>query len=263
MKAITHDGFGIQTRRQLRRSKVSEMDDNLIMLVESDHQVADKISMILRNVGYEVEVIREHSAVVARVRDLHPDLVLLDSTPPRSSGTELCAEIRRFSSVPIIIVSSSSAEVDTVIGLELGADDYNTKPYRGRELTARIRAVLRRKDRLGEPPPDLSKKDPEPTIRIGGLSICSLTHEVRVRNNRVPMPLKEFELLLFLMEQVGLVQTREMLIERVWGHDYVGDTKTLDVHIKRLRTKIEDNPSAPRRIVTVRGVGYKFARAAG
>ncbi len=175
---------------------------------------------------------------------------------PTVSGIDVCRELRRRTDVPIIMVTAKAAEIDTVVGLEVGADDYVTKPYRLRELVARIRAVLRRRQHAGEP-----VLDEHDVIRLDEVELDTDSHEVRVRDQVVNLPLKEFELLAILMENAGRVLQRSTLIDRVWGSDYVGDTKTLDVHVKRLRSKIEDDPSAPVRIVTIRGLGYKYAAA--
>jgi two-component system response regulator RegX3 len=166
---------------------------------------------------------------------------------------DVCRELRARSDVPIIMVTARTAEIDTVVGLEVGADDYVAKPYRMRELVARMRAVLRRQPRGAEP---VAMGE---VLRVGEVELDADRHEVRVRGELVALPLKEFEVLELLLEHAGRVVTRATLIERVWGHDYVGDTKTLDVHVKRLRAKVEDDPAHPARIVTVRGLGYKFA----
>jgi two-component system response regulator RegX3 len=182
-----------------------------------------------------------------------PDLVLLDVMLPKVSGIDVCREIRTRSKVPIIMVTAKGAEIDTVVGLEVGADDYVTKPYRLRELVARMRAVLRR-----TPPDGLGESVSAEAIEIGDVRIDPERHEVVIRGESVSLPLKEFELLALLLENAGRVLTRDTLIYRVWGADYVGDTKTLDVHIKRLRSKVEADPSNPSRIVTIRGLGYKY-----
>ena len=178
---------------------------------------------------------------------------------PRASGIDVCRQIRTTSNVPIIMVTAKSSEIDTVVGLEVGADDYVTKPYRIRELVARIRALLRRAsmDPTGEVGPTSST-----SIKVGVVELDPDEHRVTVDGDEVSLPLKEFEVLHLLLANAGRVLTRETLIDRVWGSDYVGDTKTLDVHIKRLRAKVEDDPSRPSRIVTIRGLGYKFERAA-
>jgi two-component system response regulator RegX3 len=172
---------------------------------------------------------------------------------PTISGIDVCRELRRRTDVPIIMVTAKAAEIDTVVGLEVGADDYVTKPYRLRELVARMRAVLRRRPLAG----DQAVAGNE-VIRLDGIELDTDSHEVRVNGDVVNLPLKEFELLAVLMENAGRVLPRATLIDRVWGSDYVGDTKTLDVHVKRLRSKIEDDPSSPTRIVTIRGLGYKY-----
>jgi two-component system response regulator RegX3 len=167
------------------------------------------------------------------------------------SGIDVCRQIRSRSAVPILMVSAKTSEIDTVVGLEVGADDYVSKPYRLRELVARMRAALRRARREDEPPR-------EATLEVGDVRLDAAEHEVFLRGERLNLPLKEFELLHLLLDNAGRVLTRDTLIDRVWGHDYVGDTKTLDVHVKRLRARIEDDPTNPRRIVTIRGLGYKF-----
>jgi two-component system, OmpR family, response regulator RegX3 len=183
---------------------------------------------------------------------VNPDLVLLDVMLPRVSGIDVCRQLRKRSQVPIIMVTAKGAEIDTVVGLEVGADDYVTKPYRLRELVARMRAVLRRSPR------DRQMDASGEALEVGDVALDPERHEVVIRGSTVQLPLKEFELLELLLDNAGRVLTRETLIDRVWGSDYVGDTKTLDVHIKRLRSKVEDDPSNPSRIVTIRGLGYKF-----
>jgi two-component system response regulator RegX3 len=187
---------------------------------------------------------------------VNPDLVLLDVMLPKVSGIDVCRELRSRSNVPIIMVTAKGAEIDTVVGLEVGADDYVTKPYRMRELVARMRAVLRRRP-LDDAEPQAEMNLAE-TLRVGDVVLDSERHEVTVRGEIVQLPLKEFELLALLLLNAGRVLTRDTLIDRVWGSDYVGDTKTLDVHIKRLRSKVESDPANPVRIVTIRGLGYKF-----
>ena len=183
---------------------------------------------------------------------VQPDLVLLDLMLPGKSGTDVCKELRAVSDVPIIMVTARDAEIDKVVGLEIGADDYVTKPYSSRELIARINAVLRRQRSAEAPTPE------ETTISAGPVVMEVDAHRVLVRGEEVQLPLKEFHLLEYLMRNAGRVLARGQLIDRVWGSDYVGDTKTLDVHIKRLRSKIEEDPSSPVHLVTVRGLGYKF-----
>ena len=205
---------------------------------------------MLRREGYEVFVASDGNAAVSEFDKHGPDLVLLDLMLPGISGTEVCRIIRGKSSVPIIMLTAKDGEVDKVVGLELGADDYVTKPFSSRELLARVRAVLRRHGDVEELLPA--------TIEAGSVRIDIERHVVSVRGENITMPLKEFDLLEFLVRNSGRVLTRNQLIDRVWGADYVGDTKTLDVHIKRLRAKIEIDPSTPLHINTVRGLGYKF-----
>jgi two-component system response regulator RegX3 len=205
---------------------------------------------MLRKEGYEVFVAADGNAALTEFDKHGPDLILLDLMLPGISGTEVCRTIRSKSSVPIIMVTAKDGEVDKVVGLELGADDYVTKPFSSRELLARIRAVLRRHGEQEELLP--------PTVEAGGVRIDIERHVVSVRGSNVTMPLKEFDLLEFLVRNSGRVLTRNQLIDRVWGADYVGDTKTLDVHIKRLRAKIEVDPGNPVHILTVRGLGYKY-----
>ena len=205
---------------------------------------------MLRREGYEVFVASDGNAAVSEFDKHGPDLVLLDLMLPGISGTEVCRIIRGKSSVPIIMLTAKDGEVDKVVGLELGADDYVTKPFSSRELLARVRAVLRRHGDVEELLPA--------TIEAGSVRIDIERHVVSVRGENITMPLKEFDLLELLVRNSGRVLTRNQLIDRVWGADYVGDTKTLDVHIKRLRAKIEIDPSSPVHINTVRGLGYKF-----
>jgi two-component system response regulator RegX3 len=197
-------------------------------------------------------VARDGVEAIAMFDVVRPDLVLLDVMLPRLSGIDVCRELRSRSRVPIIMVTAKGGEIDTVVGLEVGADDYVTKPYRLRELVARMRAVLRRAPALDETPSGGE------VLEVGDVRLDSERHEVYVRDRSVSLPLKEFELLELLLTNAGRVLTRETLIDRVWGPHYVGDTKTLDVHVKRLRSKVEDDPSVPRRITTIRGLGYKF-----
>ena len=221
-----------------------------ILVVEDEESFRDALSYMLRKEGFEV-VLAENGPSALEEFDRHgADLVLLDLMLPGLSGTEVCRSIRAKSSVPVIMLTAKDTEVDKVVGLELGADDYVTKPYSTRELLARIRAVLRRR---GEPE-DLAPA----TVEAGPVRLDVDRHVVSVSGEEVTMPLKEFELLELLLRNAGRVLTRGQLIDRVWGSDYVGDTKTLDVHVKRLRAKVEPAPSTPRHIVTVRGLGYKF-----
>jgi two-component system response regulator RegX3 len=240
------------------------MSEPLVLVVEDEEAFVDALAFGLTREGFKVEVARDGAEGLARFDELDPDLILLDLMLPRISGVDVCRQIRARSQVPIIMVTAKSAEVDTVVGLEVGADDYVTKPYRIRELVARMRAVLRRSDHRAESG-NVTEDDTasvRPTI-VGDISIDPASHEVLIQGSPVRLPLKEFELLRYLMDNAGLVLSRDALIDRVWGHDYVGDTKTLDVHIKRLRAKIEDSPSEPSKIVTIRGLGYKFIRPEG
>jgi two-component system response regulator RegX3 len=221
-----------------------------VLVVEDEDSFSDALSFMLRREGYEVFVATDGNAAISEFDKHGPDLVLLDLMLPGISGTEVCRIIRGKSSVPIIMLTAKDGEVDKVVGLELGADDYVTKPFSSRELLARVRAVLRR---LGD-----SEELLPPTIEAGSVRIDIERHVVSVRGEKITMPLKEFDLLEFLVRNSGRVLTRNQLIDRVWGADYVGDTKTLDVHIKRLRAKIEIDPSSPLHINTVRGLGYKF-----
>ena len=224
-----------------------------VLVVEDEEAFIEALTVGLRREGFDVEVDRDGADALDRFDQIQPDLVLLDVMLPTISGLDVCREMRQRSDVPIIMVTAKTAEIDTVVGLEVGADDYVTKPYRLRELVARMRAVLRRQPRLGE-----STVEPTDVLRFDGVEVDTDSHEVRVHGESVRLPLKEFELLALLMENAGRVLPRSTLIDRVWGSDYVGDTKTLDVHIKRLRSKVEDDPSRPERIVTIRGLGYKF-----
>ncbi len=221
-----------------------------ILIVEDEDSFSDALSFMLRREGYEVFIAADGNTAVTEFDKHGPDLVLLDLMLPGISGTEVCRIIRGKSTIPIIMLTAKDGEVDKVVGLELGADDYVTKPFSSRELLARVRAVLRRHGEQDELLP--------PTIEAGSVRIDIERHVVSVRGEHVTMPLKEFDLLEFLVRNSGRVLTRNQLIDRVWGADYVGDTKTLDVHIKRLRAKIEIDPSSPVHIHTVRGLGYKF-----
>jgi two-component system response regulator RegX3 len=221
-----------------------------ILVVEDEESFRDALSYMLRKEGFEV-VLADTGPAALEEFDRHgADLVLLDLMLPGLSGTEVCRALRARSNVPVIMLTAKDSEVDKVVGLELGADDYVTKPYSTRELLARIRAVLRRR---GEPE-DLAPA----TVEAGPVRLDVDRHVVSVAGEEVAMPLKEFELLELLLRNAGRVLTRGQLIDRVWGSDYVGDTKTLDVHVKRLRAKVEPEPTTPRHIVTVRGLGYKF-----
>lgn len=221
-----------------------------ILLVEDEIALSDPLSFLLEREGYEVEVAADGPSAVTAFDQRGADLVLLDLMLPGLPGTEVCRELRARSTVPIIMLTAKDSEIDIVVGLELGADDYVTKPYSTRELLARIRAVLRRR---------LEVEDFDEAILEGGRVRMDVDrHTVEVDGEAIAMPLKEFELLELLMRNPGRVLTRGQLIDRVWGSDYFGDTKTLDVHIKRIRSKIERQPSEPVQLVTVRGLGYRF-----
>lgn len=221
-----------------------------ILVVEDEKSLSEPLAYLLRREGYEVSIVDNGIAAVAAVEASPPDLMLLDLMLPGLAGTEVCREVRLRSSLPIIMLTAKDSEVDIVVGLELGADDYVTKPYSSRELLARIKAVLRRRR---EDSSELSR-----VLDYHGVVLDSDRHQLTVKGEPVSLPLKEFELLELLMLNAGRVLTRGQIIDRVWGSDYFGDTKTLDVHIKRLRSKIEDSPGEPTLIVTVRGLGYRF-----
>jgi two-component system response regulator RegX3 len=222
-----------------------------ILVVEDEESFSDPLSYLLRKEGFEVAVAETGPAALTEFDRAGADIVLLDLMLPELSGTEVCRRLRSRSQVPIIMITARDSEIDKVVGLELGADDYVTKPYSPRELVARVRAVLRR--RMSEEPEANSG-----TLAVGPVRMDVDRHVVTVNGAPVQLPLKEFELLELLLRNAGRVLTRGQLIDRIWGVDYVGDTKTLDVHVKRLRSKVEPVPSSPRHIVTVRGLGYKF-----
>ncbi|MGC5308449.1 response regulator [Micromonospora zamorensis] len=222
-----------------------------VLVVEDEESFSDALSYMLRKEGFEVSVAATGTDALTEFDRTGADIVLLDLMLPEMSGTEVCRQLRQRSAVPIIMVTARDSEIDKVVGLEIGADDYVTKPYSPRELVARIRAVLRRQS------PEVAEAG-APTLAAGPVRMDIERHVVTVAGGAVQLPLKEFELLELLLRNAGRVLTRGQLIDRVWGADYVGDTKTLDVHVKRLRSKIEPEPSAPRFIVTVRGLGYKF-----
>ena len=222
-----------------------------VLVVEDEESFVEALTIGLKREGFRVEVARDGAEAMDRFDAVHPDLVLLDVMLPTVSGIEVCRQIRTHSRVPIIMVSAKTSEIDVVVGLEVGADDYVSKPYRMRELVARIRATLRR-----APLPEQSSS--QTVVEVGHVRLDAERHEVFVANVPVRLPLKEFELLEALLNNAGRVLTRDTLIDRVWGPSYVGDTKTLDVHIKRLRSKVEVDPAAPLSIVTIRGLGYKF-----
>ncbi|MGN7978990.1 winged helix-turn-helix domain-containing protein [Microbacterium sp. 22195] len=222
-----------------------------ILLVEDEPDLADPLAYLLRREGYEVEISEDGPGALEAFRARGADIILLDLMLPGMPGTEVCRQVRQASGVPIIMLTAKDSEVDIVVGLELGADDYITKPYSSRELLARMRAVLRR----------VAQAETEIDERVldgGRVTLDIDRHTVAVDGSEINMPLKEFELLEVLMRNAGRVLTRGQLIDRVWGSDYFGDTKTLDVHIKRIRSRIEQNPSDPVMLVTVRGLGYRF-----
>ncbi|WP_405216020.1 response regulator [Agrococcus sp. Ld7] len=221
-----------------------------ILIVEDEAALAEPLAYLLELEGYETAHAEDGIRAMRMFEQQGADLVLLDLMLPGRSGTEVCRLIRQSSGVPIIMVTAKDSEMDTVVGLELGADDYVTKPYSTRELLARIRAVLRRR----------AVDDDDAVVEIGRVRLDADSHTVHVAGEPVAMPLREFELLEYLMRNAGRVLTRAQLIDRVWGSDYVGDTKTLDVHIKRLRAKIEEDPANPTRVATLRGLGYRFER---
>lgn len=221
-----------------------------ILVVEDEESLSDPLAFLLGREGFDVQVVDNGLDAVTEFERNGADLVLLDVMLPGQSGMEVCKQIRSSSVVPIIMLTAKDSEIDKVLGLELGADDYVTKPYSSRELIARVRAVLRRQGEVEE--------QDSGALEGGPVRMDIERHVVTVTGEPVSMPLKEFELLEMLLRNAGRVMTRSQLIDRVWGADYVGDTKTLDVHIKRLRSKVEPDPSSPRYVVTVRGLGYKF-----
>ena len=221
-----------------------------ILLVEDESSLSEPLSFLLEREGYDITIVEDGHAAVEEFERAGSDLILLDLMLPGIPGTEVCRQIRMTSTVPIIMLTAKDSEVDIVVGLELGADDYVTKPNSTRELLARIRAVMRRHGDQGE--------DDENLLSAGTVRMDIERHAVHVAGELVNMPLKEYELLEFLLRNAGRVLTRGQLIDRVWGADYFGDTKTLDVHIKRIRSRIEKKPSDPVMLVTVRGLGYRF-----
>jgi two-component system response regulator RegX3 len=221
-----------------------------VLVVEDEESFSDALSYMLRKEGYEVTVAEDGDAALAEYDRAGADLVLLDLMLPGVPGTEVCRQLRQRSSVPVIMLTAKDSEVDKVVGLELGADDYVTKPFSSRELLARIRAVMRRGHEATELTPAV--------LEAGPVRMDVDRHVVTVGGESVRLPLKEFDLLELLLRNSGRVLTRGQLIDRIWGADYVGDTKTLDVHVKRLRAKIEPDPAQPRYLQTVRGLGYKF-----
>jgi two-component system response regulator RegX3 len=223
-----------------------------VLVVEDEESFSDALSYMLRREGFEAVVASTGPEALAEFDRGGADIVLLDLMLPGLPGTEVCRQLRARSAVPIIMLTAKDGEIDKVVGLELGADDYVTKPYSARELVARIRAVLRRRGGETEPAPA------EAVLAVGPVRMDVDRHVVAVDGEQVALPLKEFDLLEVLLRNAGRVLTRMQLIDRVWGSDYVGDTKTLDVHVKRLRAKIEPDPANPTHLVTVRGLGYKL-----
>jgi two-component system response regulator RegX3 len=224
-----------------------------ILLVEDEEAIAAFVQTALEQEGYAVQVVGDGAAALDRIEAEPPDLVLLDLVLPTLSGLEVCRSVRaRRDYIPIIMLTAKSEEVDKIVGLELGADDYITKPFNARELAARVRAVLRLARQA-------SGRPPGKTLRVGPLEIDLEGHTVYIEGQPIHLPPKEFDLLTTLARQRGRVFGREMLLERVWGYDYMGESRTVDVHIQRLRGRIESDPAHPRYLLTVRGVGYKFA----
>lgn len=225
-----------------------------ILIVEDEESLADPLAFLLRKEGFEPIVAHDGKTALEEFERHDVDIVLLDLMLPGMSGTDVCKQLRATSSVPVIMVTARDSEIDKVVGLELGADDYVTKPYSSRELIARIRAVLRR----GGDAVEVEEDFEEQVLEGGRVRMDVERHIVSVDGEPISMPLKEFDLLEYLLRNAGRVLTRGQLIDRIWGADYVGDTKTLDVHVKRLRSKIEQEPSRPQHLVTVRGLGYKY-----
>ena len=221
-----------------------------VLVVEDEKNLREPLVYLLQKEGYDVIEAEDGNVALENFHSFGADLILLDLMLPGLSGNEVCRSIRAESQVPIIMLTAKDTEIDKVVGLEIGADDYVTKPYSTRELLARMKAVLRRGAEPAAPEGSV--------LRAGSVEMDLERHTVSVNGEKVAMPLKEFELLELLMENVNRVLTRGQIIDRVWGSNYFGDTKTLDVHVKRVRSKIEEDPSRPRHLVTVRGLGYKF-----
>jgi two-component system, OmpR family, response regulator RegX3 len=227
----------------------------LILVVDDEESYRDALTVALEREGFRVEVAADGQEALDQFESTRPSLILLDVMLPRISGVDVCRELRTRSRVPIIMVTARSNEIDAVVGLEVGADDYVSKPFRLRELIARVRAALRR--RSDEDQVDIANQE---VLEVGDVRLDAGRHEVFVRGDAVALPLKEFELLELLLANAGRVLTRDVLIDRIWGPNYFGDTKTLDVHVKRLRAKVEEDPSNPSRVVTIRGVGYRYEK---
>lgn len=221
-----------------------------VLVIEDEESFREALEFILTKEGFQIECAADGLAGLAAFEKYNPDIILLDLMLPGMSGTDVCKTIRAKSNVPIIMLTAKDAEVDKVVGLEVGADDYVTKPFSSPELVARIRAVLRRGT--------IEAQDAGDVIELGPIKLDSARHSVQVNGQEVTMPLKEFEVLEYLMDNAGRVLTRGQLMDRIWGSNYVGDGKTLDVHIKRIRSKIEKDPANPTLLHTVRGLGYKF-----
>jgi two-component system, OmpR family, response regulator RegX3 len=260
--------------KQQPAAAAADESQTKVLLAEDDESFIDALVIGLTREGFDVTVARDGNEALRLFASVNPDLVLLDLMLPRLSGIDVCRSIRARSSVPIIMVTAKGTEIDTVVGLEVGADDYVSKPYRLRELVARMRAVLRRTPAGDQPVTvggggggagsDLREAAPplgSAVLEAGGIQIDPDRHLVFIRGQDVHLRRKEFELLSLLMENVGRLLTRDVLIDRIWGSDYFGDTKTLDVHIKRLRSHVEEDPSSPKLITTIRGVGYRFDAA--
>ena len=230
-------------------------DPPLVLVVDDEQSYRDALSVTLQREGFLVVTAADGAEALERFDATKPALVLLDVMLPKISGIDVCREIRSRSRVPIIMVTARNGEIDAVVGLEVGADDYVSKPFRLRELIARVRVALRR-----VPTDDVEQIDRPDQLEVGDVRVDTARHEVWVRGAIAALPLKEFELLEFLLTNAGRVLTRDVLIDRIWGPNYFGDTKTLDVHIKRLRAKVESDPAKPSRIVTVRGVGYRYEK---
>ena len=231
----------------------------MVLVVDDEQSYRDALTVALEREGYAVETAADGPEAIAKFDAVAPALVLLDVMLPHMSGIDVCRELRSRSTVPIIMVTARSAEIDAVVGLEVGADDYVSKPFRLRELVARVRAAIRRAPGSSSASGGRAADGPdEELLVVGDVTLDTARHEVFVREELVALPLKEFDLLELLLANAGRVLTRDVIIDRVWGSDYFGDTKTLDVHVKRVRAKIETDPANPTRIVTIRGVGYRY-----
>ena len=226
-----------------------------VLLVEDEESIADALTVGLTREGFDVEWVADGVSAIEAFERKTPNLVLLDVMLPNMSGLDVCRLIRLKSEVPVIMVTAKTEEVDAVVALELGADDYVTKPYQFRELVARVRAILRRAEARNQ---DKAIENVPSRLKAGDLVIDQDRHEVLLNDQLIALPLKEYELLLQLVANAGRALSRDDLIDAVWGTDYVGDTKTLDVHIRRIRSRIEDDPQRPLRVITIRGVGYRY-----